>query len=322
MREVAPRSSTARHGQVADLFGAALGRCDNGIVLLDARARIVFWNLWMVEASGQALRVRQSSVLSRALNPAILPLHRPGENGEAIEHQAVVKAVEARSGRFCMVQIFDVTDAVHRERFLRDQAAELSALAAGLAASDLALRAMLEASPVGVAIVSADGIIRFANARLANLFLAGEGNIVGQPAEAFFTHPRNLLGNIASPVERMEVRFRRRDGSQLWAQVSAQPTEFEKAPAILCWVDDISDHKRTERHLAGQRDRATDLVRARTEFLAMVSHEIRTPLNGILGTVRMLEGTALDAVQHGHLETIRYSGDALLTILNDGLDIS
>jgi len=327
-----------------------LARCDNGIIILDTKSRIVFWNLWMVDASGvpvaaaqgrtlaelfpmarlarigqaisQALRSRQSSVLSRALNPSILPLHRAGEEREPIEHQAIVKAVDARGGLFCLIQIYDVTDAVHRERFLRQQAGDLMRLADGLAASDKALRAMLEASPIGVAIVAADGIIRFANARLAALFLAGEDNIIGLAAEEFFTHPRNLLGSIAQPIDRMEVRFRRRDGSQLWAQVSAEPTEFEQAPAILCWVYDISDHKKTERDLTGQRDRATELVRARTEFLAMVSHEIRTPLNGIMGTVRMLDGTAMDATQHSHLEMIRYSGDALLAILNDVLDIS
>ena len=344
------RSRGAPQAQAADLFGAALGRCDNGIVILDNEARIVFWNLWMAEASGipvtgamgstladlfpeanrarieqaigQALQSRQSSVLSRALNPRILPLFQPGPDREPVEHQAIVKAIDARGGLFCLVQIFDVTDALHRERFLRTQASELARLAENLAASDRALRAMLEASPIGVAIVSGDGIIRFANSRLATLFLAGESNIVGLAADEFFTHPRNLLSAIEAPVDRTEVRFRRRDGSELWAQVSAKPTEFEQMPALLCWVYDISDHKKAERDLAGQRDRATEMVRARTEFLAMVSHEIRTPLNGIMGTVRMLDETPLDKTQHSYLEMIRYSGDALLAILNDVLDIS
>ena len=345
-----PRSGEAPTATGEEIFGVALERCETGIVLLDAQARIVFWNRWMAGASGvpaaaamgrtlaeifpqarltrigqaigQALRSRQSSVLSRALNPSILPLQRQGGSPEPIEHQAFVKALEADGRLFCLVQIHDVTDAVHRERFLRRQASDLARLAEGLAASDKAQRAILEASPIGIAIVSADGIIRFANARLASLFLAGEDNIVGLPAEEFFTHPRNLLDSITRPVERMEVRFRRRDGSQLWAQVSAEPTEFEKAPAHLCWVYDISDHKKAERDLVSQRDRATEMVRARTEFLAMVSHEIRTPLNGIMGTLRMLEGSTLDAAQHSHLETIRYSGEALLAILNDVLDIS
>ena len=344
------RTRGAPQAQAADLFGAALGRCDDGIVILDGEARVVFWNLWMAEASGipvtaalgstladlfpeanrarieqaigQALQSRQSSVLSRALNPRILPLFQPGPDREPVEHQAIVKAIDARGGLFCLVQIFDVTDAIHRERFLRTQASELARLAEDLAASDRALRAMLEASPIGVAIVSSDGIIRFANSRLATLFLAGESNIVGLAADEFFTHPRNLLSAIEAPVDRTEVRFRRRDGSELWAQVSAQRTEFEQMPALLCWVYDISDHKKAERDLAGQRDRATEMVRARTEFLAMVSHEIRTPLNGIMGTVRMLDETPLDKTQHSYLEMIRYSGDALLAILNDVLDIS
>ena len=350
MEVAGTRSRMAPPGQVADLFGAALGHCDNGVIILDDQAKVIFWNHWMADASGvavtaaqgrtlaelfpgtnrarieqairQALQSRQSSVLSRALNPEILPLVRHGREREAIEHQAIVKAIDARGGLFCLVQVFDVTDAIHRERFLRSQASELTRMANDLAASGQALLTMLEASPIGVAIISDDGIIRFANSRLATLFLASGSNITGLRADEFFTHPRNLLGAIDRAVDRMEVRFRRRDGSQLWAQVSAEPTRFEQQSAILCWVYDISDHKKAERDLTSERDRATEMVRARTEFLAMVSHEIRTPLNGILGTLRMLQETPLNEAQQGHMEMIRYSGDALLAILNDVLDIS
>jgi signal transduction histidine kinase len=62
--------------------------------------------------------------------------------------------------------------------------------------------------------------------------------------------------------------------------------------------------------------------KTKTEFLANMSHEIRTPLNGVLGMVQLLSTSKLTEEQHDMVETIRSSGDNLLAILNDILDIS
>ena len=61
---------------------------------------------------------------------------------------------------------------------------------------------------------------------------------------------------------------------------------------------------------------------AKSAFLATMSHEIRTPLNGVLGMAQAMAADALSAVQHERLEVIRQSGEALLAIPNDVLDLS
>ena len=74
--------------------------------------------------------------------------------------------------------------------------------------------------------------------------------------------------------------------------------------------------------LAAAHQQALDASRLKSEFLATMSHEIRTPMNGIVGMADLLATTKLNSEQSEYAEIIRSSADALMTIINDILDLS
>ena len=126
-----------------------------------------------------------------------------------------------------------------------------------------------------------------------------------------------------------ELPFRTKAGEVRTGLYSGEVIEINKEVCVLSSFSDITQRKQMEaalmqrtRQLAQATEMAEAANAAKSEFLASVSHEIRTPLNGVIGMTGLLLDTSLNSEQQSYAQTIRSSGQSLLSLLNDILDLS
>jgi len=122
----------------------------------------------------------------------------------------------------------------------------------------------------------------------------------------------------------IEYRVLRDSGEDYWIAEVMQAVRGEdgKIRRVIGVMQDITAHKQAERVLIETKEAAEAATRAKSAFLATMSHEIRTPLNGVLGMAQAMAAGPLDPAQRERLEVIRQSGETLLAVLNDVLDLS
>lgn len=197
-----------------------------------------------------------------------------------------------------------------------------------LADSERKLRTIFDSVQTPMAIIRhADGVVLRVNAACTRrVGIADEdlGKLKASDVYCDVNEREKILQQLDRDgfVHEMEVCMRNLGGEQATILVSATYIDYEGEQCILSSYTDITERKSVEQALQKANQDAELAIRSKNEFLATMSHEIRTPLNGMLTMLQLLSRTELTPEQQEYVAAIDYSGEALLTILNDVLDLS
>jgi len=240
------------------------------------------------------------------------------KNGQIIYVQVANHVTEWRGRPAGLVVAQDITARQRSEEALR--------------ATEELFRTAFEDAPFGMCLTALDGRFLQANAALCEMLGYTQQELMAGAWQEL-THPddlersRNaafhLMGSQTASLE-LEKRYIHKLGDVISVRlkISAVAGSGHEPSHYITHIEDITDRKRAQEELVKAKEAAEAASRAKSQFLANMSHEIRTPMNGIIGMTELALETKLTNDQREYLETVRTSGDALLSIINDILDFS
>ncbi len=196
---------------------------------------------------------------------------------------------------------------------------------------------ILNSAGEGIYGLDLDGIITFVNPAGAKLLGYDVDELLGQSLKDLVnqTRPKELSnpehdGGMYAPFKDGTVHqadtdaMWKKDGSEFPVEYTSTPImEGQQVAGVVVTFRDITERKQAQEAMNQAKLAAETANRAKSDFLASMSHELRTPLNGILGYAQILKrDTALGEKQKAGVEVIQRSGEHLLTLINDILDLA
>jgi PAS domain S-box-containing protein len=198
--------------------------------------------------------------------------------------------------------------------------------------SELRFRVLAESAPVGIFKTDARGATNYVNPRWCEMAQLSSEDAMGEGwFKAIHPEDREILVKewqesiLTGTSSRTEYRFIHPDGSISWVIGLAVPQNDKDGnfKGYIGTITDITERKNMEADLIIAKERAEESDRLKSAFLANMSHEIRTPMNGILGFTGLLKEPNLDSSeQKFYIELIEQSGDRMLNLMNNIIDIS
>jgi PAS domain S-box-containing protein len=184
----------------------------------------------------------------------------------------------------------------------------------------------------GIIVLDRHSVVQAFNPGAEKIFGYRSSEIVGRdismilPERLREFHDRGMRRTSLDQARVMDVETElqglRKDGSTFPLELTVFPIETNDDHLFAGACRDVSMQRRAEAELRDAMIEATAANQAKSAFVAAMSHEIRTPMNGVIGMTGLLLDTGLSTEQRQYVESIRNSGQALLTIINDILDFS
>jgi PAS domain S-box-containing protein len=196
------------------------------------------------------------------------------------------------------------------------------------------MRALFEASPDPFIVVNSEGKITDVNKATVRITRTPRERIIDSDFYIYFTEPdkaRKVLKQVFDKGAIYGHTLTIMDGrlTDVFIDGAVYREDEEKPAGAILVARDITPLKKKEKDLIRANSKAEkarriaeEAMKAKQQFLANMSHEIRTPMNSIIGFTKILLGTPLDEKQREFLSAIKLSGDTLIVLLNDILDLS
>ncbi|PWC39017.1 histidine kinase [Azospirillum sp. TSO35-2] len=274
-------------------------------------------------------------------------LREPGDAAKWDEHRRIMERREpfrnfryrvmtAAGLRYFSVSgrpIFDQRGAFRGYRGSATDITEREVAANRLASSESRYRAMFEAVGQPIVTIDENGTLDTFNRAAERLFGYSAAEVVGGPMTRLMptvvgaVHDGLLAtyrgsGRDTPRSEVRELTGRRKDGSEFPLEATLAGWREGERRYVTGALRDVTAQREIEASLRRAKEAADQANRAKGEFLATMSHEIRTPMNGVLGALALVDGPNLDDEQRQLLDVAKRSGNALLQIIDDILDLS
>ena len=177
--------------------------------------------------------------------------------------------------------------------------------------SEKRLRSIIEHTSDGVVIVCPEGKVVFANPAAEVLLGSSTDELLGMP----FGYPLTI-------DETAELEILNKEGRVVTVETRVTPILWECQTAFLASMRDITAHKQLQDQLTRAKEKAEELARLKSSFLASMSHELRTPLTGVMGFADTLISELKDIKHREFATIIKQAGERLLETINSVLDLS
>lgn len=186
----------------------------------------------------------------------------------------------------------------------------------------------------GILVVNEAGIIELFNPSASNILGYTLHEVIGRKFTILVPEPykteymeylrRYLETGIGEVIDSgpREVVGLREDGTTIPIELLISSMKLDSKRLFLVVFQDISQRKEVEEAIQKAHDMAVEASVAKSEFLSNMSHEIRTPMNTIIGISDLLSETPLNDDQKKYVQIFKESGEHLLSLINDILDIS